>query len=71
MFVACSAEEAADYGAIFGGAVGEFIVDEGGGQHAASGAARDEESETGREGAADFFVVAERDGDRRAVVDGG
>ncbi len=41
LFVARAAQEAANDGAIFGGAVREFVVDERGGQHSASGAARD------------------------------
>src|ERR1017187_9639875 len=43
LFVARASQKAADDGAVFWGAMREFVVDEFGGKHAASGAARDEE----------------------------
>ena len=66
-----SGEEAAQQGAIFGGAVGELVVDEGCGQQALAFAAGHEKSEAGWERLADFAIVAEADGDGRAVGDGG
>ena len=69
LLVARAAEKAADDGAIFRSAVRKLVVNESGGEHAVAGAARNQKSEAGRKRAAHFFVVAERDRDRRAVVD--
>jgi hypothetical protein len=71
VFGAGSGEEAAQQGAVRGGAVGEFVVDESGGQQAFAFTARDEKSEAGRERLADFAIVAETNGDGRAVADAG
>ena len=66
-----SGEEAAEQGAIFGSAVGEFVVDESRCEQALAFAARDEKSEAGRKRLADVAIVAEAHGDGRAVADGG
>ena len=68
LLVARSAEKAANEGSIFRRAVRKFIVDEGGRKHAAAFAARHQKSEARRKRAPHFFVVTERDGHRRAVL---
>jgi len=66
-----SGEEATEKSAIFGSAVRKFVVDECRGEQAFAFTARDEKSKTGRQRLADLAIVAEADGDGRAVADGG
>ena len=66
-----SGKEATEQCAIFWRAARELVVDEGCGQQTLAFAARDEESEAGREGLADLAVVAEADSYGGCVVDGG
>jgi len=71
VFGAGSGEKATEKSAVRRGAVREFVVDERGGQQAFAFTARDEKSETGRERLADVAIVAETNGDGRAVADAG
>jgi hypothetical protein len=64
-------EETAEQGAILRGAVGELVVNECRGQQALAFGARHEKSEAGRELLADVAIIAEADGDRRAVTNAG
>ena len=66
-----SGEEAAQQGAIFGGAVRKFVVDESRGQQAFAFTAGNEKSKAGWERLADFAIVTEADGDGGTVADGG
>src|ERR1700686_3447272 len=54
LLVAYAAEKATDDGAIGGGAVGKFIVNEGGCEQAAAGNARDGKSKAPRKGRTHF-----------------
>src|ERR1700691_3860292 len=64
-------EEAAQQGAVVGGAMGEFVVNEGRGQQPLAFAAGYQKAEAGWERLAYVAVVAQADGDGRAVADGG
>src|ERR1035441_5723317 len=66
-----SGEEAAQKGAVFGGAVGELVVNEGRGQQALAFTAGHEKSEAGWKCLADVAIVAEADGNGRAVANAG
>src|ERR1700733_5312189 len=58
-----SGEGAAEDGAIFGGAVREFVVNEGRGEQLLAFAARHEEAEAGRKRPPDATIIAEANGD--------
>ena len=63
LFIARSAEEAANEGAILGRAVRELVVHEGSGEHAFTLAARHQEAEAGRQRIAYCLIVAKGQGD--------
>ena len=68
--IACAAEEAADQGTVFGGAVRKFVMEEGHCQQALAFAAGKKKSEAGGKAVADLPIVGEGDGDGRSVFDG-